>query len=108
MITTLLLLVALVALAVAIGWAARRQAALVAAEQKVALLVSDWRQAWKWLSVQAFVLVGVMPDLYNGIVAMGWLDDPLVPAHLRWALRILGGVGILLRLLNQQRKPPLT
>lgn len=64
-------------------------------------LVDEWRHAWKWLSTWVFVLIGISPDLYSGIVAMGWLDDPALPPAFVWALRILAGLGIFVRLLKQ-------
>lgn len=66
-------------------------------------LVDEWRQAWKWLSVWAFVLLGVAPDLHMAIVSMGWLDDSQTPPALKWFIRGLAVAGIALRLIRQQK-----
>lgn len=68
-----------------------------------AWLVAEWRKAWKMLSVWAFAVVGISPDLYSAVVAMGWLDDEGVPPAFVWALRGLAVAGILSRLLRQKR-----
>lgn len=67
-------------------------------------LVADWRKAWKFLSVWAFLLVGIAPDLHTAVVAMGWLEDPSTPSGLKWGLRGLAVAGIACRLI-QQAKP---
>lgn len=67
-------------------------------------LVDEWRHAWRMLSVWAFALIGIAPDLHAGIVAMGWLDDPTVPPSFVWTLRALAVAGVAARLI-QQRKP---
>lgn len=69
-------------------------------------LVDEWRQAWKMLSVWAFAVIGIAPDLYSGIVAMGWLDDGNVPAAFVWTLRGLAVLGIGARLLRQRKPEP--
>lgn len=68
-----------------------------------AVLVPEWRKAWAMLSVWAFALVGISPDLYSAVVAMGWLDDEHVPAAFVWTLRALAVAGIAVRLLRQTK-----
>lgn len=67
-------------------------------------LIDEWHQAWKMLSVWAFAVIGIAPDLHAGIVAMGWLNDDNVPPAFVWTLRGLAVAGIAARLLRQ-RKP---
>lgn len=67
-------------------------------------LIADWKRAWRLLSVWAFALIGIAPDLHAGVVALGWLDDPSVPPSFVWTLRGLAVLGIAARLI-QQRKP---
>lgn len=66
-------------------------------------LIDEWHQAWKMLSVWAFALIGVAPDLHSAIVAMGWLNDDNVPPAFVWTLRGLAVVGIVSRLIRQQK-----
>lgn len=68
-------------------------------------LVDEWRQAWRMISVWAFALIGIAPDLHAGIVSMGWLNDDNVPPAFVWTLRGLAVLGIAGRLLKQKRKP---
>lgn len=70
------------------------------------ILVDDWRQAWRKLSVWAFALVGISPDLYSAIVAMGWLADENVPPAFVWSLRILAVAGVAMRLIRQTKAKP--
>lgn len=67
-------------------------------------LIDDWQRAWRLMSVWAFALVGIAPDLHAGVVAMGWLDDPAVPPAFVWTLRGLAVMGVAARLIRQ-RKP---
>lgn len=62
-------------------------------------LISDWRGAWKLLSVWAFALIGAMPDFYNGLAAMGWIES--IPDPAIWTIRVMAGLGIAARLIRQ-------
>ena len=68
--------------------------------------ITEWRQALKLASVWMCILIGAFPDIYNGIAAMGWLDELPLPA--KWCIRALAAAGIVARLIKQeaiQRKP---
>lgn len=67
------------------------------------LLIPDWHKGWRLLSVWAFALIGIAPDLHSAIVAMGWLNDENVPPSFVWTLRGLAVAGIAVRLLNQTK-----
>jgi len=67
-------------------------------------LIAEWRQAWKFLSVWAFALVGAAPDIHSAVVAMGWLSDPGVPPSFVWSLRGLAVAGIVSRIVKQAPK----
>jgi len=68
----------------------------------VKALIPDWRRGWRLLSVWAFAVIGIAPDLHSAVVAMGWLSEPNVPPSLVWALRGLAVLGIAVRLLRQK------
>ena len=55
-------------------------------------LIDDWKQAWKKFSVQAFIVLAAMPDIYGGVQSLGWLDDKAVPQSFVWAIRIGAGI----------------
>lgn len=67
-------------------------------------LVDDVRDAWKWLSVWAFIILGAMPDIYAGVQSLGWLDDKAVPPSFVWTIRIGAALGLAVRLVKQQAK----
>jgi hypothetical protein len=66
------------------------------------LLIDDWRRAWRLFSVQLFALVALFPDMYDGIAALGWMDQ--LPEQARWAIRAMGAVGIVARVIKQRPK----
>jgi hypothetical protein len=68
-------------------------------------LIAEWKQAWRMLSVWAFALIGIAPDVHAAVVAMGWLSDPTVPPAFVWTLRGLAVAGIVARLIQQKAKP---
>jgi hypothetical protein len=69
-------------------------------------LIPEWRNAWRMLSVWAFALIGAAPDIHSAIVAMGWLNDPGVPASFVWLVRGLAVLGIAVRLMKQKAAKP--
>lgn len=64
-------------------------------------LVEDWCHAHKFLSVWVFAFVSASPDIYHAIVALGWVDE--LPGFAKWSLRAIGVIGIVFRLVNQQK-----
>jgi len=64
-------------------------------------LIDDARQWWKIGSVWMFVLIGFFPDLYDGVSAMGWLDQ--LPGAAKWSIRALASAGIAVRLIKQKK-----
>ncbi|AEJ81611.1 holin [Erwinia phage vB_EamP-S6] len=63
-------------------------------------LVSYWKHAWKLTTVWAFIIVGVFPDIYNGVIAAG-LHDQLPETAKLW-LRGMAIIGIAFRLVRQK------
>ncbi len=68
-------------------------------------VVGDWRKAWRFYSVWAFAVVGILPDAYNAIVASGMLGGADTPEYLTWSMRAAAIGGILLRLVKQVQPP---
>lgn len=52
--------------------------------------------------VLAVVLAG--PDLYQGATSLGMLADDAMPPVVKWSVRALGGIGLLVKFISQ-RKP---
>lgn len=66
-------------------------------------LIADAGKFWKFGTTWVFVLIGAMPDIYNGIASMGWVDE--VPDKFKWILRGMAASGIVIRVLKQRRLP---
>lgn len=67
------------------------------------ILVSDWRQVWRYWSTWAFALLALMPDLYQALVAAGLLGDGTMPDTAAWMVRGLAIAGIVSRFINQAK-----
>lgn len=67
------------------------------------ILVSDWRQVWRYYSTWALALVALAPDLYAALVASGLLSGDDVPAVAAWLVRGVAIAGIVLRFVNQAK-----
>lgn len=59
------------------------------------------KEAWKLWSVQIFVLIAAIPDIYNAVANLGWLDE--TPPELKWVIRSLAVVGIVARIVKQKK-----
>lgn len=67
-------------------------------------LVPDWREAWRWFSVQALGIVMALPIVWAGLPSdiKAW-----VPASWHvWVLVAIGAAGIVGRLVDQKPKQP--
>lgn len=63
-------------------------------------LIDDARRFYRLASVWVFFVIGSLPDIYNGIAAMGWVEQ--VPDTFKWVLRIAASIGIAVRVLKQR------
>jgi uncharacterized membrane protein len=64
-------------------------------------LIEGWRRAWKFASVQVFALVALLPDIYNGVAALGWMDE--LPEAAKWTIRTAGAVGVVARIVRKKQ-----
>lgn len=65
-------------------------------------LIDNWRQCWKLASVQVYVLIAAMPDIYNAVAALGWIDQ--LPPAAMWVVRGMAVLGIAARIIKQKSK----
>ena len=67
-------------------------------------LIPDWRQAWKWFSVQAFAVIIMLPMIWASLPAdaKAYLPDAWKP----WLMVALAVAGILGRIIDQNKAPP--
>lgn len=64
------------------------------------IFVSDASKWWKMWSVWIFGAIGVFPDAYNTIAAMGWLNE--LPGPAKWIIRGMAAGGVVVRLMKQK------
>jgi hypothetical protein len=67
-------------------------------------LVENWKQAWRWFSVQALAAVVALPIVWPLLPAdvRGWMPDAWEP----YALMVVAAGGIIGRLVDQKKAPP--
>lgn len=63
-------------------------------------LIDDWKQCWKLYSVQVFIVLAFLPEIYTAFAAIGLLEA--LPVSLDWTFRVLAGVGVITRLIKQR------
>ncbi|AUJ13408.1 hypothetical protein [Xanthomonas oryzae] len=63
-------------------------------------LIENWRRAWTLASVQVFAGIVLLPDLYNGVAALGWLEE--LPGPAKWVIRGLGALGVVARIVRKK------
>lgn len=63
-------------------------------------LIDNWRQCWKMASVWVYMLIMAMPDIYNAVAALGWIEQ--LPEPAMWVVRGLAAAGIMARIIKQK------
>ena len=61
-------------------------------------LVDDWKQVWKWFSVQGLAALAVALILYDNF---GIMQDYLPPNAFHVAMGVLGALSIIGRVVKQ-------
>jgi len=65
-------------------------------------LVDDWNKAWKWFSVHALVIAGILPTV--------WLELPpdlkssIPPGAMSTITAVIAACGVIGRLVSQEKK----
>lgn len=64
-------------------------------------LVDNWKQAWRWFSVQALTIVMVIPLVWDSLASdiKEFLPENLEP----WTLAVVAGAGLIGRLIDQNK-----
>ena len=64
-------------------------------------LVENWKQCWRWFSVQALAAVALLPVVWPSLPPQvtGWVPESWRP----WILVLLAVAGIIGRLVDQQK-----
>jgi len=66
-------------------------------------LIPDWKDAWKWFSVQALAAIIALPIVWASLPsdAKAFIPD----GWEKWIVILLAVAGILGRVIDQNRKP---
>lgn len=64
-------------------------------------LVDNWKDAWKWFSVQALAVIVALPFVWASLPAdiKGFLPDGAEP----WVLVVIAVAGVLGRVIDQSK-----
>jgi protein-S-isoprenylcysteine O-methyltransferase Ste14 len=64
-------------------------------------LVENWKQAWRWFSVQALAAVALLPIVWPSLPPQvtSWVPDSWKP----WVIVLLAVAGIAGRLIDQNK-----
>lgn len=62
------------------------------------------RDVVKSYSTWVLAVIVAGPDLYQGATSLGMLSDESMPDTVKWSVRALGGIGLLVKFISQ-RKP---
>jgi hypothetical protein len=67
-------------------------------------LIPNWKDAWRWFSVQALAAIVALPFVWIALPAdaKGYLPDSLEP----WVLMAIAAGGLVGRLVDQNKAPP--
>lgn len=65
--------------------------------------VPDWRDAWKWFSVQALAAIVILPMVWASLPAdaKAWVPESWQP----WIIMVLAVAGIIGRVIDQNKAP---
>lgn len=65
--------------------------------------VQSWRTVVKQYSTWALAVLLAAPDLYQLAATAGMLTDEGMPQQLMWGIRIVAGVGLVVKFIKQQK-----
>lgn len=70
-------------------------------------LVDDWKSAFRYYSTWGWMFVAMLPDLWNSLIAGGYLDQGDVPSEFSWSVKLaLIGTFILKQIKQVERPAP--
>lgn len=64
-------------------------------------LIGDWKQAWKFYSVWIYVLLGMLPDIFDLAVKMEVFSGEGAPEALNYIIKLVAFIGVVVRLVKQ-------
>lgn len=63
-------------------------------------LIKEWKKCYKMWSIWIFILIAASPEIYQGFVTLGLLNN--IPNFIDYSIRILAGIGIISRVIKQK------
>jgi hypothetical protein len=64
-------------------------------------LVGNWKEAWKFYSVWVYVLLGMLPDIFDLAVKMEVFSGEGAPEALNWTIKFVAFIGVVVRIVKQ-------
>lgn len=92
------LLALVIGLAVAAAFAVRALGGNIA-------LVDDWKLAFRYYSTWGWMFVALLPDLWNSLIAGGYLDQGDVPSEFSWSVKLALIATFVLKQIKQVERP---
>lgn len=68
-------------------------------------LVDDWKLAFRYYSTWGWMFVAMLPDLWNSLIAGGYLDQGDVPSEFSWSVKLALIGTFLLKQIKQVDRP---
>lgn len=65
-------------------------------------LVDDWKKAWKWFSVHALILAGILPTVWLELPSD--LKSTIPPGTMSAITAVIAACGVIGRLVSQEKK----
>lgn len=66
-------------------------------------LIEDWKRGYTFLSTWGIAVLGAWPDIYNAILASGFLAGDTAPEALTWGGRALAILALIGRFVSQKK-----
>lgn len=66
-------------------------------------LIADWKRGYLFLSAWGIAVLGAWPDIYNAILASGFLSGDTAPEALTWGGRVLAIAALIGRFVATKR-----
>lgn len=66
-------------------------------------LVAEWRHFYRMYSIWAMVIMGMLPDIYNELVASGIFEGTEVDHIFARIAKLVALIGVLSRLIKQAK-----
>lgn len=65
------------------------------------MLVGNWKESYKWFSMYAYAILGLLPEIFDLAVTSGILEAESTPAALNYTIKLIAFLGAVGRLVNQ-------